>query len=534
MNAAVGKSCVGLALTLLLGVATAGQVKLPPIQKVEVGPNRAFTVNGKPFFPLMAWLQDAKNFPAVRACAMNTIAGYWPKSSGTRDVSEYLDLVEEAGFYGVMPFDPRLKGRPSLLGYIHDDEPDLPRTVSDADIEPAKHLKINRRTPLWRILDGNLTSWSVLDPLDGAFLTIKLKKQVTVEGLAIAITVSPGLALAREVAFEADGREILKATLEPKKGRQKFRLPQPATFKVLTLKVLSVAPGKHEWGSLGEIEGFDKEGTNVLLSPPRTVPRAMPAETMEKYKRMKAADPARPVFMTLTGHFHPFFKKWSDEQRAMYPDYVKAADVVGYDIYPIYGWNKPEWIHLVHEATDLLVRMAGKRPVYAWIETSKGGQWTGALARQKEVTPTHIRAEVWMAICRGATAIGYFTHIWKPSYRQFGVPEANRQALREINEQITRLAPAILGEAPKRTVSIAAHNGAKIDAMAKQSAAGLYIFAVNYDEKLKTARVTVKVEGLAAGAEVVVVDEGRTIRSDDGSFADTFAPLAVHIYRLPR
>ena len=58
------------------------------------------------------------------------------------------------------------------------------------------------------------------------------------------------------------------------------------------------------------------------------------------------------MFLTLTGNFHPHFKKWSDAQRSeLYPQYIQATDVVGYDIYPIYGWNKPEWIHLVSEAT---------------------------------------------------------------------------------------------------------------------------------------------------------------------------------------
>ena len=526
---------VSLGIIAILGAAAAaGETKLPPIQQAQVGPNRAIQVNGKPFFPLMVWLQDAKNFPAVRACGMNTIAGYWPKSSGTKDVAEYLALVEKAGFYGVMPFDPRLKGQPSLLGYIHDDEPDLPRTVSDADVVPAKGLQINRRTPLWRLLDGKLTSWSVLDPLDGASVTVRLKKPVTVHTLAVSLTVSPGLALAKEVAFEAGGAEILRASLQARKGRQSFALPRPATFQALTLKVLEVTPGKHVWGSLGEIEGFDAAGTNVLLSPPRTVPRASPAHALEAYRRIKAADPSRPVFMTLTGNFHPFFKKWSDEQRAIYPEYVKATDVVGFDIYPIYGWNKPQWIHLVYEGTERLARMAGERPVYAWIETSRGSQWTGALARQKVVTPRHIRAEVWMAICGGATAIGYFTHVWKPSYHQFGVPEANRRALREINAQITRLSPAILGRPPQRGVAVASSQGVKVGLRATETAEALYLFAVNYDERLKEARVAFRVEGLAADTAIGVVDERRTIRSGAASFADTFAPLAVHIYKLPR
>ncbi len=521
-------------LAWLAATAVAGEMPLPPIEKVEIR-GRAFLVNGKPFFPLMAWLQDAKHFPAVRACAMNTIAGYWPKSSGTADVSEYLDLVEKAGFYGVMPFSPKLKGRPALLGYIQDDEPDLTSQVSDAEIVPAKPLRLNPQTPLWRLLDGDLGSWSVLDPLEGASVTVKLKQPVTVTSLAVAVTVSPGLALPKDVAFEADGAEVLKATLEPKPGRQKFDLPKPATFKELTLKILSTVPGKEVWGSLGEIEGLGQDGKNLLLSPPRTVPRATPAQTMEKYKAMKAADPSRPVFMTFTGSFHPQFKTWTEEQRAtMYPEYVKAADVVGYDIYPIYGWNRPDWVYLDHEATDLLVRMAGPRPVYAWIETSKGSQWTGALENQKEVTPTHIRAEVWMAICRGATAIGYFTHVWKPAYSQFGVPEANRKAIREINEQITRLTPALLGQASKRAVTLSGEPPAKLDAIAREGADGLYLFAVNYDEKLKETKATLKVEGLTAGAEITVVDEGRTIKADAGSFADAFAPLAVHVYGVPR
>jgi hypothetical protein len=46
---------------------------LPPIEKVEIR-DRVFYVNGQPFFPLMAWLQDAKNFPLLKDCAMNSTA----------------------------------------------------------------------------------------------------------------------------------------------------------------------------------------------------------------------------------------------------------------------------------------------------------------------------------------------------------------------------------------------------------------------------------------------------------------------------
>lgn len=328
---------LSLALLALSGPPLwAGDVRPARIEEVEIR-DRAFYVNRRPFFPLMAWLQDARNFPLLKDCAMNTTAGYSGGSSGTKSVAEYLALVEQAGLYGVMPFDPRLKGGPALLGYIHDDEPDLLHQESDA---------------------------------------------------------------------------------------------------------------------------------------------------------------------------------------------------VGYDIYPIYGWNKPEWLCLGHDATERLVQIAGTRPVYAWIETSKGGQWTGNLDGQKDVKPEHIRAEVWMSICRGATAIGYFTHIWKPHYDQFGVPEQNRRALKQINEQITRLTPAILGQTSPRSALIQSSNGVKLDLLTRQSGDGLYLFGVNYDERVRETVATLQVQGLAPGAAVMVVDEDRALQARDGAFTDTFAPLAVHIYRL--
>jgi hypothetical protein len=363
---------------------------------------------------------------------------------------------------------------------------------------------------------------------------VKLKEPITVRSIAVHLTVSEGLALAKEMSFEADGSEILKATLQPKRGRQNFDLPKPAKFKDLRLQVLSVVPGKQEWGSISEVEAFDQAGKNLLLSRPKWVTRSTPQRTLEEYRQIKAFDPSRPVFMTLTSGFHPQFKKWPDEKRLpMYADFIKSADVIGYDIYPIYGWNKPEWIHLVRDCTQMLSEMAGpERPLYAWIETSKGGQWTGDLAHQKDVTPAHIRAEVWMSICRGATAIGYFTHVWKPSYAQFGVPEENRTALRSINEQITRLTPAILGSPGKLEVRVEGEGNVKLDLMTRESGGETYLFAVNYDERMKETRAIIHVSGLAAGATVTVVDEDRTIRAGGGDFGDRFAPLAVHVYRL--
>ena len=504
----------------------------PSIDTVEVK-DRTFQVNDKPFFPLMVWLQDVENLKTARRCGMNTVAGYHGKGTGAENVVEYLREAREEELYGVMPFDRRLKGRPALLGYIHGDEPDLPHKESDAEVVPASELRINDSTPLWKIVDGTTHSWSVLDPLEGAAVTINLNEQVTVTRLAVHPTISKGLAVAKRVSFKADGKQVLDATLEKKKGKQEFKLAEPATFNSLTFKVHSTYPGDHVWGSIGEIEAYNAAGKNVLESPPRLEPRKMPQEVRKSYQKIKAHDPSRPVFMTCTAYFHPHFSKWSESRRKeLYPAYIRSSDVVGYDVYPIYGWNKPEWIHLVHDATELLTEMAGERPVYAWVETSRGGQYTGALENQTRVEPRHIRAEVWMAICGGATGIGYFTHRWKPSYEQFGVPEENRKALARINAQITRLAPAILGRKLERSAAVSATD-AKVDALFRRYGGHVYVFAVNYDEKQVKASPTFGIEGLEAGTEIEVIDEDRTVKARAGAFTDEFGPLAVHIYKLP-
>ncbi len=527
------RSVILCVLASLTAASTATAREVEPIATVDIDENRAIRVNGEPFFPIMIWLQDTDNFPSARKAGINTVAGYWSGSGGTKDVVEYAERVEEAGFYGVLPFDERLKGHSALLAYIHGDEPDLPHLISDAEIIPWEELRINKSTPLWRILDGVTHSWSVLDPLEGAELTIKLDDAVRVKKLAIWLTISQGLAVAKDVSFLVEGREIARATLRKEKGRQQVDLATALTLTELTFKVHSTYTGEHVWGSISEIEGFDDDGNNVLLSPPRNVPRKYPDEVQKEYERIKQADSIRPVFMTLTGHFDPFFDKWSDQQReTLYPQYIKATDVVGYDIYPIYGWNKPEWLHLVRDATAELRRLAGDRPVYAWIETSRGGQYTGSLERQKHVLPRHIRAEVWMAVCRGATAIGYFTHIWKPAYKQFGVPPENVEAMKQINDQIAELAPVLLSGPAKMDATIELTDGLKGDIMAREHDGWLYLFAVNYDSRQAAGRATIRVEGLRAGTEVEVVDEGRVITAGNGTFLDPFAPLAVHIYRM--
>ena len=179
-----------------------------------------------------------------------------------------------------------------------------------------------------------------------------------------------------------------------------------------------------------------------------------------------------------------------------------------------------------------LAGITGRRPVYAWIETSKGGQPTGPLENKNMSAPAHIRPPKFGCPSAAEPRASVTSLCLEADVQAIGVPEENREALRKINEQITRLTPAILGRSFPRSVTIAG-GGVKLTALAKQHGGQLYIFAVNFDERLRKANATVDIESLPANSKVTVIDENREILCQAGSFRDTFGPLAVHIYKVP-
>lgn len=530
-------------VALLAWAASAAQ---PDIQTVTIGPNRALLVNGQPFLPIMGWLQAPANLPKLKAVGINTIAGYyWDKKQnigpgGTQDAAEYGMQARAAGLYFISPYweqQPdvwrRVQANGNLLAWIHDDEPDLPQTVSDAAIVPGPGLIINDAAPLWKMFDGDPNSPAVLDPLAGAQFTIKLKRPVTVRQLSVWLNGSPTVAVPKEVVFESGGKELRRATLKEVAGEQKLELPECVTFQELTFKVLATYPHENKWGFVCEIAAFDNNGTNVLLAPSRQVANQTPDQVRAHYQAIKAFDPMRPVLMTVTGFFindSKAFDHWYTHEQAdrLYPELVKWADFPGFDQYPIYGWNKPDKLYWVAQGVKELRDYAGRaKPLYAWIETQAGPFGAQAVP----VTGREIRNEVYQAIIQGATAIGYFTHRFKPTFAEFGVPEENQQVLREINAQLARLAPVILSGEGKLQPSIEGLIG---ECTGRVYDGTGYIFALNLDMQRQAGRATIRVPGLTAGMTVEVVDENRSVTAMDGAFADDFPPLAVHIYRFRR
>lgn len=274
-------------------------------------------------------------------------------------------------------------------------------------------------------------------------------------------------------------------------------------------------------------------------------PKQTPQQVTEKCDSIKKAYPDRLIFMTLTGHFTIEQSKYPDDiRRTLYPQYISNADVIGFDIYPIYGSGYAAHLNRVGSGVSQLCELAGQKPVYAWIETSKGSRWM-TYEKQPDVLPVHTRNEVWQAITHGATAIGYFTHAWRPAFTEFAPTEEMRKELKRLNTQITRLAPAILAPPAKINISMNLANGLNCHLKATDYDGFIYIFALNMDlgEGAENARqfdpiyprggeAVFTIEGLKSSASIVVIDENRTILSEEGRFTDYFEPLAEHIYKF--
>jgi hypothetical protein len=255
--------------------------------------------------------------------------------------------------------------------------------------------------------------------------------------------------------------------------------------------------------------------------------------------------------MALTSAFMRADTTWDEETKAtMYPVLAKAADALGFDIYPVCGYGYPGRMREVADGAAELRALAGPdRPTYQWTEAKKGSQWVSA-AEQPEVTSQYTRAEVWMAIIGGATGIGYFTHKWvdpdgSRNYSAFAPTAERRAEPRRLNAQLTRLAPAMLVDPARASVHISMTDALPCHFKATQVHGALYLFAQNTDlgkdaEKLqqcepispRSGMATLALEALSAGTRVEVVDEHRTITAQEGRFTDDFGPLAEHIYRI--
>lgn len=261
-------------------------------------------------------------------------------------------------------------------------------------------------------------------------------------------------------------------------------------------------------------------------------PPIAPEKIQEDYRRMKEADPTRPVFLNLgqgvawDNYIGRGVRRNHPED---YPEYVKGADIVSFDIYPVVHRNEEiaGKLEMVARGVERLKEWSGGRPVWNCIEC------THISNPEAKAGPEEIRAEVWMSIIHGSRGIIYFAHQFEPRFREAALLEdpVNLAAVKRINAQITELAevlnsPTIEGEVEVKS----AKEGVPVASMMKRFGAETYLFTVAM--RNEETRASFSGKGIPRTGKVEVLGEDRSIEVKDGRFEDGFEGYGVHLYKI--
>lgn len=258
----------------------------------------------------------------------------------------------------------------------------------------------------------------------------------------------------------------------------------------------------------------------------------LPSEIQSEYRKMKLADPTRPVFLNLGqgaawdgwGGRGARSGKFGD-----YPEYLKGCDIASFDIYPY-----------AHDHMDVQGRLGYVARGVERLRRSSGGTkpiWNiiGVAGVNKGIRPSseQIRAMVWMSIIHGSRGIVYFVHEWKPRFRSATMIDDQDlfERVRKVNREVLALAPVIHSPTVSHVVSVSASGDPPPAISAHKHQGDLYLFTVEMTGRPLEA--TWKLEGeWGKRPEVEVLSEGREVPILDGTFKVRYEGYGVKLYRV--
>lgn len=197
--------------------------------------------------------------------------------------------------------------------------------------------------------------------------------------------------------------------------------------------------------------------------------------------------------------------------------FARLADVTGFDLYPLNHCRNG--LGEVYGAQRRFTRLAAGTPTFQWIET---GAIHPGYCGGIEISPEQVTAEAWLAVAGGARGIGFFTHTLGPEPSDFSVAPGVQTAIARFAATAAAIRPGLVGQTiPSRADTPA------IDVLARAGGGRRYVVAVNTLTSVVPATFTVPRLGVRS---LRVVGEHRWVAVYGERFADTFAPLGVHVY----
>ncbi len=279
------------------------------------------------------------------------------------------------------------------------------------------------------------------------------------------------------------------------------------------------------------MHGDEPDNAQALPGGKGYGPPILPEVIVQDYTRLREADPSRPVLLNL-GQGVAFDNYIGRGVRRNHPEdyasYLKGCDIASFDIYPVVH-QSPEVsgkLEFVARGVERLTQWTeGKKPVWNCIEC------TDIDGIGRKATPAQVRSEVWMALIRGSRGLIYFVHQFKPVFNESALlsdPEM-LAAVTALNRQVKELAPFLNRPSPSDALTVSSPAGSPVIAVLKESRGTTCVFAVNLTPEPTTAVFTLK---NTSASKARVLEESRHLEVADRTFKDSFAPYAVHLYRL--
>jgi hypothetical protein len=261
-------------------------------------------------------------------------------------------------------------------------------------------------------------------------------------------------------------------------------------------------------------------------------PPIPPRLIVGEYDKLRAADPTRPVMLNLgQGVANDEWKgRGANATLDVYPQYIRGADIVSFDVYPVTNIDKPDgenYLWYVAKGVDRLEQWGGGKPVWNALEC------THISNPHAKVTPAQLRAEVWMSLIHGSRGIIYFVHEFKPKFDEHALLDDPTMlaAVTQINAQIRELALALNSAAVRGEVTVASSPAqVPIDVTVRKQRGTWYLFAVGM--RNAPTQGTFTLSGIPEHSTVRVLGEGRTIEMVRRTFQDDFKPYDVHLYEI--
>ncbi|MEI6499531.1 MAG: hypothetical protein WCP21_00730 [Armatimonadota bacterium] len=249
-----------------------------------------------------------------------------------------------------------------------------------------------------------------------------------------------------------------------------------------------------------------------------------PAELMRVHEAIMQVD---PYHMTTQADGITLL---SDDR---YTKYVDSTTGFLPEIYPIHektGNHVADVIRGMKNVQAAWAKAGRVTPVWAIIQDFEGWGW------QRYPTEEEERCMVYLALIHGAQGMTWYTYSYRPPDKHGAAYDPKVWAyLKGLTGELSSLSEALTARAPREQPVGEIVSGPRqgdldypsLNLRLLQWQGKWTLLAANSSAQAITARVTLP--GLKQEAEVLF--EGRKVTTTGGRLQDTFAPLAVHVYR---